>query len=387
MIPKAELHVHINGTITGKLLPELAERNGVTLSDAYFDPEGNARWDDYQDFHQAYSAGSAAVKGPKDFADVAYDYLKRCHEQGAIYVELMASPDKSKRGGASFDENLKGIIDGIERAKEEFGIESRIILTAKRHRGAEDAMRMLRSAQQSMQDPRVRHYLTGFGMAGDETQHRAIEFKKAFEFATNKLGLKGTVHAGEALGADGIWEVVDHLPISRIDHGVRAVDDPALLKEIIDRKLVLTVCPTSNVVLKFYDDYKSHPLNQLREAGVRVTLNSDDPALFNTSIGREYEIAEKHFGIGPKEQLAITRTAIEGGFMDEPTRTRLLKRVDKALDNLAAGKPLDQIDEGPVADAGPSGRRFDKLRSRVEGILKPGRGDTQPGFRPGLQTP
>lgn len=358
MIPKAELHVHINGTISGKLLPELAERNGVVLSDAYFDQDGNARWDDYSDFHEAYSAGSAAVKTPQDFADVAYDYLRRAHEQGAIYVELMASPDKSKRGGAGFDENLHGIIDGIERAKRDFGIESRIILTAKRHRGPEDAWRMLRDAKKSLQDPRVRHHLTGFGMAGDETVHRAIEFKKAFEFAKNDLGLHNTVHAGEALGADGVWEVVNHLPIERIGHGVRAIDDPELVKELAERKLTLEVCLRSNITLDVFKDFASHPFNKLRESGVKVTVNSDDPALFDGSIGDEYELAEKHFGMSPLEQLAMTRTAIEAGFVDDVTKKRLLKRVDKAITNLINGKPLDQIDEGPVNDDGSVAKRI-----------------------------
>jgi adenosine deaminase len=373
MIPKAELHVHINGTISSKMLPELAERNGVTLSDAYFDPDGNARWVDYTDFHEAYSAGSAAVKTPKDFADVAYDYLRRCHEEGAIYVELMASPDKSKRGGSSFDANLNGIIDGIERAKKDFGIESRIVLTAKRHRGAEDAWTMLREARKSLQSDRVKHYLTGFGLAGDETQHRAIEFKTAFEFARNELGLECTVHAGEALGAAGVEEVVNNLPIKRIGHGVRAVDDPELVKEIAKKGIVLEVCPTSNVVLKFFRDFASHPMNALRAAGVKVTINSDDPSLFGTSIGREYEIAEKHFGIKPEQQLEITRTAIEAGFMDDVTRQRLLTRVDVAMKNLKAGKPLDQIDEGPVNDdQPPAPGKAAGLGGRIERLWRPG---------------
>ena len=375
MIPKAELHVHINGTIRYELLSELAERNGIKLDDVYFDKEGNRNWVSYADFHEAYSAGSAVVKNPRDFADVAYDYLKRCHEQGAIYVELMASPDKSKRGGAGFDENLKGIIDGIERAKAEFGIESRIVLTAKRHRDPKDAWHMLRDAKKSMEDERVRHYVTGFGMAGDEQVHQAVEFRDAFKFAKEELGLRTTVHAGEALGADSVAEVVNHLNIERIGHGVRAIDDPELVQELVERGIVLEVCLRSNIELGVYPDYASHPFNRLRDAGVKVTVNSDDPDVWNRpgSIGEEYALAEKHFGMTPLEQLQMTRTAIEAGFVDDLTKKRMIKRVDKAIANLKLGVPLDQIDEGPITDGGSTFRK--RLVKGIEGLLGPASGD------------
>ena len=370
MIPKAELHVHINGTIRYELLRELADRNGIELDDVYFDHEGNRNWISYADFHEAYSAGSAVVKNPQDFADVAYDYLRRCHEQGAVYVELMASPDKSKRGGAGFDENLKGIIDGIERAKEEFGIESRIILTAKRHRDPSDAWKMLREAKKSLQDPRVRHHVTGFGMAGDEQVHQAVEFRDAFKFAKDELGLHTTVHAGEALGAESVAEVVNHLNIERIGHGVRAIDDPDLIQELVERQIVLEVCLRSNIELEVYPDYASHPFNKLRDAGVIVTVNSDDPDVWNRpgSIAEEYALAEEHFGMTPSEQLKMTRDAVKAGFMDDVTKRRLIKRIDKAMANLQLGVPLDQIDEGPV-EGGGNFRR--KLMRGIEGILGP----------------
>lgn len=346
MVLKAELHVHINGTISSDLLPELAERNSVPLTGPNFDADGNTQWTDYHDFHEAYSAGSAAVQNPRDFADVAYDYLRRCHEEGAIYVELMASPEKSHRGGSDFDENLHGIIDGIERAKQDFGIESRIILTAKRHRGPEDGFRMLRSAEKSMQDPKVRHYVTGFGMAGDETMHRAASFRDLFLRAKD-MGLRLTAHAGEALGADGVQEVIDMLPVERIGHGVRAIEDPELVKELAERDILLEVCLRSNITLEVYPDFQSHPFNALREAGVKVSVNSDDPALFSGGIADEYKLAEDEFGMSPMDQLQMTRQAIEHGFMDELTQRRLLKRVDLAMENLVKGVPVADIDPGP----------------------------------------
>ncbi|MEO0392048.1 MAG: adenosine deaminase [Pseudomonadota bacterium] len=369
MIPKAELHVHINGTIRYELLTKLAKRNGIEISDVYYDQEGNVNWVDYSDFHEAYSAGSAVVKNPEDFADVAYDYLRQCHEQGAIYVELMASPDKSKRGGKGFDENLHGIIDGIERAKRDFGIESRIILTAKRHRGPKDAWDMLRAAKKSLRDPRVRHHVTGFGMAGDEQVHRAIEFRDAFKFAKEKLGLRNTVHAGEALGADGVWEVVNHLPIERIGHGVRSVEDEELVQELAERGLTLEVCLRSNMALGVYPEFKMHPINELRKAGVKVTVNSDDPALFGGSIADEYKLAEKQFGMNMYQQLQLTKTAIEAAFVDDATQYRLLKVVDKAFKCLDMGADEDHLDEGPIDKKGSVGKQ---LRGGVADFGKPG---------------
>ncbi|HJQ60665.1 MAG TPA: adenosine deaminase family protein, partial [Vineibacter sp.] len=169
-------------------------------------------------------------------------------------------------------------------------------------------------------------YVVGFGMAGDELQHTPADFAPAFRLVAD-AGYPCTSHAGEVAGAESVRATIDALPVSRIGHGVRASEDPRLLEEIARRGLVLEVCPGSNIALGVYRDYASHPLRRLIDAGCKVTLNSDDPPYFDTTLGREYAGAAQRFGLTPRDLLNITRTAIEAAFADDATRGRVLARV------------------------------------------------------------
>jgi adenosine deaminase len=323
-VPKAELHVHLEGTAPPELVRRLAARNGLSLPAHLFTDAGRFHWTDFLHFLKAYDDAAQAIRTAEDYRDVTYDYLARCAGEGAVYVEVMSSPDHAALAGLSFAGHLEGIAEGIGRARDEFGIEARLIVTCVRHFGVERALEVARAC--------VRHphpLLTGFGMGGDENAAPASAFSRAFRIAHEEAGLACTVHAGEAAGPDSVRDALDGLPVSRIGHGVRAIEDPDLLRRIHEEGIVLEVCPTSNLRTRVYDSFAEHPLNRLAEAGCRVTLNSDDPPYFDTTVGREYAVAAERFGWDAARLLEATRTAIEAGFVDEATRARLMERIGR----------------------------------------------------------
>lgn len=321
-IPKAELHCHLEGTAPPALVRRLAERNGVALPDGLFADEETFAWTDFPDFLRAYDAASECLRTSRDYRDITYEYLAACAGEGAIYVEMFTSPDHAAAVGMSYLDHLEGTVAGIEDAGRDFGITGRIIVTCVRHLGPESALAV---AEATVANPHP--CVVGFGMGGDEMPHGFADFLPAFRLAAD-AGLGCTVHAGEVRGAESVREALDALPVTRLGHGVRAAEEPALVERLTRDGIVLEICPHSNIATGVYDSLDGHPLPDLLAAGCRVTLNSDDPPYFATSIGREYATAAEHFGMDEAALLAVTRTAIEAAFVDDATRDALLARVD-----------------------------------------------------------
>jgi adenosine deaminase len=244
----------------------------------------------------------------------------RCAREGAIYVELTASPDHARLVGLTDEEHIDGIARGIDDARRDTGIEGRILISCVRNFGVEPALRVAQYAA-----ARPHPYVVGFSMAGDEENYPPGAYAEAFRIAA-EAGLGCTVHAGEWAGPESVRGGLE-LPVSRIAHGVRSIEDPELVEELAARGTFLECCPTSNVVLGIYPSYEEHPLPRLVEAGVRVTLGSDDPPYFGASIGGEYDVCASRFGFGDDELRAITRTAIEAAFCDETLKQRLIQTV------------------------------------------------------------
>jgi adenosine deaminase len=307
-VPKAELHCHIEGAIPPDLAHQIANRNGIVLAKDLFDRHGSYAWHDFASFLTAYDGVSACLRHPVDYRDVMYRYLSDCAEEGAVYVEVFSSPDHAEAAGIGYEGHLAGLAAGIDDACRDFGIVGRVIVTCVRHFGPDQAMRVVRRI---LAEPHP--YVVGFGMGGDETQFRLEEFVPAFFLAADS-GLSCTVHAGEIVGPGSVRDAIRLLPISRIGHGIRASEDPVLIKDIVRRGITLEVCPGSNLALGLYPDYRSHPLPRLLDAGVRVTLNSDDPPFFQTSIGREYASAAERFGLDANTLAAITDVALAAAF-------------------------------------------------------------------------
>jgi adenosine deaminase len=273
---------------------------------------------DFLDFLKTYDLAASVIRTGEDYRDVTYEYLASCAREGAIYVELTASPDHAALVGLSDAEHLDGIARGIDAARDEFGIEARILISCVRNFGVERALRVARHAAE-----RPHPYVVGFSMAGDEENFPAGDYAEAFEIAA-AAGLGCTVHAGEWAGAHSVRAALG-LPVTRIAHGVRAIEDPALVGELAERAIVLECCPTSNVVLGVFGTFEEHPLPRLREAGVRITLGSDDPPYFGASIGGEYAVCRERFGFDDEVLRELTGTAIEAAFCDDTLKNHLIR--------------------------------------------------------------
>ncbi len=319
-IPKAELHVHLEGTAPPELVTRIAARNGLELPQQLLGEDGRFRYTDFLDFLRTYDLAASVIRTGQDYRDIVYEYLCECARGGAIYVELTASPDHAALVKLSDEEHLEGIAAGIDEARRDTGIEGRILISAVRNFGAERALRIARYAAE-----RPHPYVIGFSMAGDEAGFPADQFADAFEVVA-AAGLGCTMHAGEWAGPESVRAALE-LPITRIAHGVRAIEDPELVSELAYRGMVLDTCPTSNVVLGVFDSYEQHPLPRLREAGVKVTLGSDDPPYFGATIAGEYEICAERMGFDEDDLRSITRTAIEAAFCDEDLKATLRGRV------------------------------------------------------------
>jgi adenosine deaminase len=321
VIPKAELHVHLEGTAPPALIGRIAQRNGMPVPSGLFDGDDRFVYSDFLDFLRAYDDAASVIRTGEDYRDITYEYLCSCAEQGAIYVELTASPDHAALVGLSDAEHLDGIAQGIDDARAD-GIEGRILISAVRNFGVEQALRVARHAAE-----RPHPYVVGFSMAGDEENFPARLFAEPYAIAA-QAGLGCTMHAGEWAGPESVRAALE-LPITRISHGVRAIEEPALVAELAQRGTVLECCPTSNVVLGVYPSYAEHPLPKLAAAGVRVTLGSDDPPYFGASIGGEYEIAGERLGFDEVGLKAITATAIDAAFCDDGLKAELRRRAAK----------------------------------------------------------
>ncbi len=315
-VPKAELHVHLEGTAPPDLIRRIAERNGLPVPEGTFAAPDRFAYTDFLDFLKTYDKAASVIRTGDDYRDITYEYLMSCAAEGAIYVELTASPDHAKLVGLGDEEHLDGIARGIDDARAGSGIEGRILISCVRNFGVEPALRIARYAAE-----RPHPYVVGFSMAGDEENYPPGAYAEAFRIAA-EAGLGCTVHAGEWAGPESVREALE-LPVSRIGHGVRSIEDPALVEELAERGTVLEVCPTSNVVLGIYPTYEEHPLPRLLEAGVRVTLGSDDPPYFGASIGGEYEVTRERLGVDDGTLRGITQTAIDASFSDEKLKQRL----------------------------------------------------------------
>lgn len=318
---KAELHCHIEGAAPPALVQKFAKREEVDVS-SIIDAKGQYRWSDFTTFLSAYDLASSVFRRPGDYAQLSETYFRMLAAEGAIYGEIFISPDHATSAGLSYRSYVEGLAAGLERAKAETGIEGRMIAVGVRHFGAASVERV---AKEVVSNPHP--LVTGFGLAGDEREGHPANFARAFRMA-GEAGLGLTAHAGEFGGPESISAALDFLRVRRIGHGVRAIESPALVDRLAAERIVLEVCPGSNAALGLYPVLRFHPVNLLRRAGVRITLNSDDPPFFRTTLGREYSLTAKTFNWTQEDQRVFTRTAIEAAFCDKATKERLLAKVD-----------------------------------------------------------
>lgn len=322
-IKKAELHVHLEGTITPTLARQLAQRNELAIPEGLIAPDGdNYLSKDFLHFLSVYDTLAALIKTPRDYYDITFDYLRARSLENTLYVEMMYSPDHAERstGVPSYD-NLQAIQQAVEDAESQFGIVGRIIATAVRHFG-EDACIQVAEEISKRSVPCV----VGFGLGGDEIHFPPKLFKRSFEIA-HAAGLQCTAHAGEFASASGMLEAIENLPITRIGHGVQVIHSPETMALIKERGIALELCPSSNIKLGLFPDFAHHPFPKLLEAGLQVSLNSDDPPFFFTTLGEEYKRTQAAYDYTDETMTSITAMAIEAAFVDETTKQQLMARL------------------------------------------------------------
>ncbi|MGZ6696835.1 MAG: adenosine deaminase [Solirubrobacteraceae bacterium] len=320
-VPKVELHVHLEGTATPDLVRRIAERNGLRLPGGLLAAHDRFAWRDFLDFLKTYDMAASVIRTGEDYRDVTYEYLAACAAEGAIYVELIASIQLARAAGLDDAEHWEGIAAGIDDARRDHGIEACVLSSCIRNFGVDGALEV---AEHTAGRPHP--YVVGFQMAGDEAGYPPEPFADAYAIAA-RAGLGCTVHAGEWAGPASVRGAMELPGVTRISHGVRAIEDPALVAELARRGIVLETCPTSNVVLGVYDSFDAHPLPALRAAGVRVTLASDDPPYFGASIGGEYAVAHERLGFSEDDLRAVSTEAVRASFAEHALREELLGRL------------------------------------------------------------
>ncbi|RJE88176.1 adenosine deaminase [Paracoccus onubensis] len=314
---KIELHLHLEGAAPASFIRGLAAEKHTDLSGA-FDAHGHYAYRDFAEFLRVYEAATSVLQTPQDYARLLAEVLERSAEQGVIYTELFVSPEFC--GGAdlpAWRDYLAAMTEVAARMRLQ-GIDSRGIVTAIRHFGPERARKSAICAAETAGE-----WITGFGMGGAESVGRATDYAWSFDCA-RETGLGLTCHAGEWGGPDSIRDALA-LGVSRIGHGVRAIDDPALVRDLAARETVLEVCPGSNIALGLWPGWAAHPIARLLDAGVKLTISTDDPPFFHTTMRHEYARLADAFGWGEREFTQMNQWAIDAAFCDEETRARLRK--------------------------------------------------------------
>ncbi len=321
-LPKAELHLHIEGTLEPELMFALAARNGVALPWASVEETRAAyAFSDLQSFLDLYYAGAAALLHEQDFYDLAMAYFARAAADGVVHAELFFDPQTHTARGVPFATVLDGLERACREARQRYGISSRLILCFLRHLSEADGFATLEQALPHLSR------IHGVGLDSSERGHPPSKFARLFE-RCRELGLHLVAHAGEEGPPAYIVEALDLLGVERIDHGVRAAEDPALLARLAREQVPLTVCPLSNVRLCVFARLAEHNLKTLLDAGLKVTINSDDPAYFGGYVLENYRQTAEALGLSRAELARIARNSLEAAFVDDAERAPWLARLE-----------------------------------------------------------
>jgi adenosine deaminase len=321
-LPKAELHLHIEGTLEPELAFRLAKKHGVALPYGSVEElRGAYQFSDLQSFLDIYYAGASVLRDVDDFHDLTAAYLQKAHEQGVVHVEIFFDPQTHSERGIPFRTVLEGITRALREAEEEFGLTHRLILCFLRHLSADDAMRTLEEALPYID------FITAVGLDSSEKGHPPSKFTAVFDRARRE-GLLTVAHAGEEGPPEYIYEALDLLKVKRIDHGVRSEEDPKLVERLVGERMPLTVCPLSNIKLKVFDAIEDHNIKRLLERGLCVTVNSDDPAYFGGYLLENFVAIERGLGLTQDELAALARNSFEASFLEPADKRHWLAAVD-----------------------------------------------------------
>ena len=322
-LPKVELHLHHEGAAPPAFIRGMAQEKGVNLN-GVFNADGSYAYRDFVHFLSVYEAATSVLKTPEDYARLTKAVLEESAANDVIYSETFLSPDFC--GGSdvgAWREYLHAIQEAANEAERDYGIILRGVVTCIRHFGPENAKAAALCAAETAGD-----WITGFGIAGDEMKGKPKDFAYSFDMA-REAGLRLTAHAGEWGGAQSVADAVNDLRVERIGHGVHAINDLALVDKLVENEITLEVCPGSNVTLGVYPSLAKHPIEKLRERGVKVTVSTDDPPFFHTTMRDEYLNLARTFGWDEAVFTEINETAANAAFCDDETRKRVLKKLER----------------------------------------------------------
>jgi adenosine deaminase len=304
-LPKAELHLHLEGSLEPELLFALADRNKISLPWADVETLRRAyAFNNLQEFLDLYYRGADVLRTEQDFYDLTWAYLQRCKAQNVIHTEPFFDPQTHTDRGIPFEVVINGIASALKDGQEKLGISSGLILSFLRHLSEEEAEKTLDQALP------FRDAFIAVGLDSSEMGHPPSKFQRVFDRARNE-GFLTVAHAGEEGPPDYIWQALDLLKIQRIDHGVRAIEDERLMQRIIDEQIPLTVCPLSNTKLRVFDDMAQHNILDMLERGVKVTVNSDDPAYFGGYVTENFYALHSHLGMTQDQARRLAQNSLD----------------------------------------------------------------------------
>lgn len=324
-IPKAELHIHIEGSLEPELMFALAQRNKISLPYASVDAVRAAyQFKNLQSFLDLYYAGAAVLQTEQDFYDLTWAYLERCATENVRHTEIFFDPQTHTERGISFKVVHDGIYHALQDAKQQWGITSYLILCFLRHLTAESAMATLEQALP------FKSTIPAVGLDSSELGHPPAKFQQVFDRARTE-GFLTVAHAGEEGPADYIWEAIRLLGVSRIDHGVRCVDDPKLVDYLVQHQIPLTVCPLSNVRLCVFDSMQHHNLKQLLDVGLCVTINSDDPSYFGGYLTENFQAIQSALHLSHQDIYQLVKNSFAATFLPTEQKQAHLDELDQFM--------------------------------------------------------
>ena len=324
-LPKAELHLHIEGSLEPELMFRLAKKNNVDIPyDSVEDVRAAYNFNNLQSFLDIYYAGANVLLTKDDFYDLTWEYILKCVEDNVIHTEIFFDPQTHTERGVPFEAVITGIKEALADAKAKYGITSCIIMCFLRHLSQEAAFETLEQALDYKDD------IIGVGLDSSELGNPPSKFKDVFKKA-KEAGFKLVAHAGEEADFSYIYEALDLLNINRIDHGVQSIKSPELMQRLKDEQMPLTVCPNSNIELRVFDNYKEHNIKELLDYGLNISVNSDDPAYFKGYVNQNFINLYENLPITEADVVMLVKNSFRSAFISDELKEAYLARVDAAL--------------------------------------------------------
>jgi len=324
-LPKAELHLHIEGSLEPELMFKLSRRNNIEIPYKTIDDIKKAyNFSSLQSFLDIYYAGAKVLIHKQDFYDLTWDYVLKCVENNIVHTEIFFDPQTHTHRGIEFKTIIEGIQEALNDAKEKFGITSAIIMCFLRHLDQEDALKTLNQALE------YKKYILGVGLDSSELGNPPSKFEEVFKKAKEK-GFKLVAHAGEEADVSYIFEALDILSIQRIDHGVQSYKSDELMQRLKKEQIPLTVCPNSNIELKVFENYSQHNIKKLLDYGLNVTVNSDDPAYFKGYLNQNFINLYQNLDISKKDIIKLIKNSFNSSFISESLKKQYINKLEETI--------------------------------------------------------